>query len=176
MRKAALGVLLGVVLCQPLRAELTIESASWQLAQPRPGGADVFQDVASWPTAPPKIDGKLRLRVVLKNRGPQEAEGILLRYCLAARLAPRGRAEEGIWAVPFLIGEKRVPKVGPNQHLEVTFDPSGSVDPPLAHYLQRAFDSGFWPDQLRLQVMLSPHRGAVEAIKTIESILSVVRL
>jgi hypothetical protein len=117
--------------------------------------------------------GRLRLRIVLKNRGPQEADGLLLRYCLAARLSVLGSGADGVWAVPFLISEKRVPKIGPNQRLEVAFDPSGSVDMPLAHYLQRTFDSGFWPDQLKLQVMLNPHRGAVESVGTQDVILPV---
>jgi hypothetical protein len=153
-----------------------IESVSWQLAKAARGQKPVYQDITALPTMPPRIDGKLRLRVVLKSRGPQEADGLLLRYCLTARLVPARQSTVGVWAVPFLISEKRVPKIGPNRFLEVTLDPQLSVDMPLSHYLKRTLDSGFWPDQLKLQVMLSPRRGAVEAVKTHELILPVTRL
>jgi hypothetical protein len=157
----------------PLHAEVMIESVTWQLAQTVRGQKPVYQDIAELSTRPPRIDGKLRLRVVLKSRGPQESDGLLLRYCLSARLVPAGGGAAGVWAVPFLISEKRVPKVGPNQFLEVALDPALSVDLPLNHYLKRTLDSGFWPDQLKVQVMLSPRRGAVEAVKTHELILPV---
>lgn len=172
---AALFVVLGLLGLSPLHAEVMIESVSWQLAKPVRGQKPVYAAITSLPTVPPRIDGKLRLRVVLKSRGPLEAEGLLLRYCLSARLAAAEGAAEGVWAVPFLISEKRVPKVGPNQFLEVILDPSLSVDMPLTHYLKRTLASGFWPDQIRVQVMLSPRRGAVEAVKTEEAILPVKR-
>ncbi|MCX5796873.1 MAG: hypothetical protein NTY77_15365 [Elusimicrobia bacterium] len=162
-----------VCLAGPLHAEGMIESVGWQLAKAAPGEKAVYQGITSLPTLPPLIDGKLRLRVVLKNRGPRPAESLLLRYCLSARLIAIGQSGEGVWAVPFLIGERRIPKVGPNRLLEVTLDPSLSVDMPLAHYLKRTFDSGFWPDQLKLQVMLSPRRGVVETVETHETILPV---
>jgi hypothetical protein len=44
---------------------------------------------------------------------------------------------------------------------------------PLNHYLKRTADSGFWLDQLKLQIMISPRRGDVEAITTQEIILPV---
>jgi hypothetical protein len=152
-----------------------IESVAWQLAKLVPGQKDVYQDITSLTTLPPRIDGKLRLRVVLKNRGPKEADGLLLRYCLSARLVAAGKSADGVWAVPFLISEKRVPKVGSNRLLEVVLDPSEAVDMPLSHYLKRTLDSGFWPDQLKLQVMLNPRRGDVEAIATQEIVLPVKR-
>ena len=157
----------------PLRAEVMIESVGWQLVQAAPGQKAVSQDIANLPTLAPLMEGKLRLRVVLKNRGPKEADGLLLRYCLSARLAPAGRSADGVWDVPFLISEKRVPKVGPNHLLEVTLDPSLSVNMPLNHYLKRTLESGFWPDQIKLQVMLSPRRGDVEAVATREILLPV---
>ncbi len=158
-----------------LHAEVMIESVGWQLAKAAPGQHAVYQDITSLSTLPPLVDGKLRLRVVLKNRGPKEADGLLLRYCLSARLVLAGQILEGVWAVPFLISEKRVPKVGPNRLLEVTLDPSLSVNIPLNHYLKRTLDSGFWLDQLKLQIMLSPRRGDVEMVKTQEIILPIKR-
>jgi len=168
-------VVFSLLWLSPLHAEVMIESVSWQLAKTARGQKPVYQNITALPTVPPRIDGKLRLRVVLKSRGPQEAGGLLLRYCLTARLVPAGQSAQGVWAVPFLISEKRVPKVGPNRFVEVTLDPSLSVEMPLNHYLKRTLDSGFWPDQLKVQVMLSPRRGAVDAVKTEELILPVQR-
>jgi len=170
-----LAGLAAALLAAPLRAELMIESMRWELAKPARGRRAAFEAVSALPTAPPRFEGKLLLRVVLKNRGPREADGILLRYCLAARLVRLDGGGEGIWAVPFRVDEKRVPKVAANKYFEVTLDPSGSMDLPFPNYLRRVYSSGFWPDQLKAQVMLSPHRGSVETIETHELILPVKR-
>lgn len=172
---AALAICLTVLGAGPLAGELSVESLHWELAQPVRGRKPVYADIVSLETAPPRIAGKLRARVVLKNRGPLAADGILLRYCLLARLAPVRSRQDGVWALPFLIEEKRVAKVGPNQLFEVSLDPSASMALPFNRYLRRVYASGFWPDQLKLQVMLSPHRGAVETIATQEIILPVTK-
>ena len=172
---SALVLALGLLGPAALRAEVMIERLEWQLAQPVRGQKPVFRAIAALPVVPPRVSGLLRLRVVLKSRGPQKTEGLVLRYCLSARLAPSGSGGEGVWAVPFLISEKRVPKVGPNQYLDVALDPSQSVDMPLSHYLKRTLAAGFWPDQLKAQVMLSPRRGAVESVKTEETVLPLNR-
>ncbi|MBI5241991.1 MAG: hypothetical protein HY926_16075 [Elusimicrobia bacterium] len=177
MRTAAAALLCTASLCalSPLHAEVMIARLDWQLAQPVRGRKPVFATITTLPTVPPRISGLLRLRVVLKSRGPHKTEGLLLRYSLSARLAPAGSGAEGVWAVPFLISEKRIPKVGPNQYLDVHLDPSLSVDMPLSHYLRRTLAAGFWPDQLKAQVMLSPRTGAVDSVKTEEILLPVNR-
>jgi hypothetical protein len=68
-----------------------------------------------------------------------------------------------------------VPKVGPNQYVDVHLDPLQSVDMPLSHYLKRTLATGFWPDRLKAQVMLSPRRGAVDSVRTEEILLPVTR-
>jgi hypothetical protein len=177
MRTAAAALLCAVSLCavSPLHAEVMIERLDWQLARPVRGQKPVFAAITALPTIPPRVSGVLRLRVVLKSRGPRKTEGLVLRYSLSARLSPIAGADEGVWAVPFLISEKRVPVVGPNQYVDVHLDPLQSVDMPLSHYLKRTLATGFWPDQLKAQVMLSPRRGAVDSVKTEETILPVTR-
>ena len=71
-----------------------------------------------------------------------------------------------------MIEERRVPKVGANQFFEVPLEPSALLE----LYLRKTVSAGFWPDELKLQVMLEPHRGAVETISPMESILPVRRL
>ena len=154
------------------RAELSIESVQWQAAHPVKGRPQRFKDIGELPAAPPKLGAKLRAMLRLKNRGPKRVEGILLRYSLTARLGPLKGGEEGIWSVPFLIEERRVPKVGANQFFDVPLEPSALLE----LYLRKTVRAGFWPDELKLQVMLEPHRGAVETISPMESILPVRRL
>ena len=111
----------------------------------------------------------MRLRLELLNRGPQAAEGILLKYSLSARVSPASGKGEGAWAVAFLLDERRVPKVGPNQTKEVILDPSQV----LGAYLQRMLRSGYAVNALKVMVMVEPRPGDVRALETLESILSV---
>ncbi|MEK7382307.1 MAG: hypothetical protein AAB262_03365, partial [Elusimicrobiota bacterium] len=130
-----------------------------------------WADVKVLEDGPPKLESRLRARLVLKNRGPRTSEAILLRYSLTARLAQAGGGvSDGVWAIPFLIEERRVAKVGPNKVLEVPL----AMSPGLELHLRRLSRSGWWPDRLRLQVMLEPHPG-VRTIQTLEDVLEVKR-
>jgi len=75
---------------------------------------------------------------------------------------------EGVWGVPFWIEERRVPKIKPAKFKEVAishFDLQG--------YLKRLRGTGFWPDALKVRIMVEPRMG--EPLKTIpESIIPVV--
>ncbi|MBI3288485.1 MAG: hypothetical protein HYZ74_03085 [Elusimicrobia bacterium] len=148
-------------------AELTLDATGWQRGRVETRARPVvWRDVAQ-----AELDGKraaLRGKAVLKNRGPKPAEGILLRYAVSARLLPdRGSAAEATWAIPCLIDERRVPKVGPNQVLEVPL----SLSPKLDHYLAKLRRQGFRPDSLKLQAMLELH--GAEGVRVVESSLEV---
>ena len=152
-------------------AELVLESVRWQVGRVVRGRVATWADVKVLEDGPPKLDSRLRAKLVLKNRGPQTSEGILLRYSLISRLTQTGgAAAEGAWAIPFLVEERRVPKVGPNKLLEVPLETS----PGLELYLRRLSRAGWWPDRLRLQVMLEPHPGE-QTIQTLEDVLEVKR-
>ena len=151
------------------RAELFLESVSWQRARAEKARVVVWEDAVALADGPPKLDTRLRVRLILKNRGPKAAEGILLRYSMTGRVAPIvGAPAEGVWGVPFMVDEKRVPKVGPNKEQEVIL----TLSPALELYLVRIARSGWWPDRLKLQVMIEPHRGET-ALMTNESTLEV---
>ena len=148
-----------------------LESVRWQVGRVVRGRVATWADVKVLEDGPPKLDSRLRAKLVLKNRGPQTSEGILLRYSLISRLTQTGgAAAEGAWAIPFLVEERRVPKVGPNKLLEVPLETS----PGLELYLRRLSRAGWWPDRLRLQVMLEPHPGE-QTIQTLEDVLEVKR-
>jgi len=152
-------------------AELLLESVHWQVGRVERGRVTSWADVKVLEDGPPRLDSRLRARLVLKNRGPQVSEGILLRYSLTARLSRiEGESHEGTWAIPFMVEERRVPKVGPNKVIEVPLE----TNPGLSLSLQRLSRSGWWPDRIRIQVMLEPH-AEYQTIQTLEDVLEVKR-
>jgi len=166
----ALSLALAVFTAASARAELFLESVSWQRARVEKGRAPVWEDAPSLADAPPKLDARLRVRVTLKNRGPKAAEGILLRYSMTGRVSPVISATEGAWGVPFAVDEKRVPKVGPNKTQDVYL----TTSPALELYTAKLARAGWWPDRVKLQVMLEPHRDEA-AVKTLETIIEVTK-
>ncbi|OGS36279.1 MAG: hypothetical protein A2506_10200 [Elusimicrobia bacterium RIFOXYD12_FULL_66_9] len=168
-RAIPLAVALAMAAAGRASAELVLESVHWQVGRLVRGRVASWVDVKVLEDGPPRMESRLRARLVLKNRGPQTSEGILLSYSLTPRLAQTGAAmSDGVWGIPFLIEERRVPKVGPNKIIEVPLETS----PGLSLYLRRLSRSGWWPDRLRLQVMLVPHPG-VQSIQTLEDVLEV---
>lgn len=150
-------------------AELVIESLSWQRARVEHGRVVAWEDAANLVDAPPKLDARLRARLTLKNRGPKAAEGILLRYSMTGRIAPASPGgKEGAWGVPFMVDEKRVPKVGANKIQDVFL----TTSPALELYLSKLARAGWWPDRVKLQAMIEPHPGAV-SVQSLESVLEV---
>lgn len=156
----------------PARAELMLQEVSWEAAAPVKGKPSLFIAVETFKTQPsePKRS-KLRAKLTLKNRGPKAVEGILLRYALTARLAQADSSSEGTWAVPFTVEEKRVPRIGANQILDVALGPSPMID----LYLKKLGRTGFWPDELKIQVMIEPFHRAEPSFQVLEKTLPVSR-
>lgn len=153
------------------RAELFMENLTWQRARVSGARVVAWEDITHLSDAPPKLNARLRARLTLKNRGPRPAEGILLRYSMTGRVSPAaGEAVSGEWAVPFMVDEKRVPKVGPNKTQDVYL----TTSPALNLYLARIARAGWWPDRVRLQVMVEPHHGE-GSVTTMESVLEVTK-
>ena len=151
-------------------AELTLESARWQVARVRSWG-----DVLRLEDGPPKLDSRLRALLTLKNAGEKPAEGILLRYSMTARVVPDGgikndEKSEGVWSIPFMVDERRVPKVGPHKAVDVPL----STSPALRIYLNKLSRVGWWPDRVKLQVMIEPHRGTA-VVQSLESAIEVAK-
>ncbi len=150
-------------------AEIVLEGVHWQAGRVEGGAA--WQDVRVLEDGPPRLENRLRARLVLKNRGPKTEETLLLRYSLTARIAPvAGAATEGSWTIPFAVEERRVPKVAPGKTIEVPLDAGVA----LGLYLRRLVRASWWPDRVRLQVMLEPHPGSA-SLQTVEDTLEVVR-
>jgi hypothetical protein len=118
----------------------------------------------------PAAPERMRARLILKNDGPLNEEGLLIRYSLTARVLPGDAgAAEGSWAVPFNVDEKRVPKIGAEKTIEVPLDASAAVD----LYLKRLARAGWRPDRLKIQVMLEPHHGS-KALQLVEDVVEFV--
>ena len=151
-------------------AELVLEAVGWQSGRvERPPRPAVFAD-ATTVVLPAKGAPRVRAKAVLKNRGPKSMEGILLRYVVSARLLPlKAEDGEGSWAVPFLVEERRVPKIGANKILEVPLITS----PLLEQYLRRVARQGFRADRLRLQAMIEPHPD--QDVRTVSAELEVAK-
>lgn len=153
----------------PAFAELVLEGAGWQKGRvERPARPPKYEDVAAV-KLPERGPARLRAKAALKNRGPKSVEGILLRYAVSARLiaAREDVAAQAEWALPFSVDERRVPKIGPNQVLEVPL----TVSPALEDYLKRIKRQGMRANGLKVQVQIDTHAGGAVVIK--EAVLAV---
>ena len=170
MRLSVLAVLCALGALTPARAEVRLGPIEWQEGVKAESRGARFEPVRALSLAGGKAARRLRAKISLLNGGPNAVEGILLRYCFSARLVPREGRSAGVWAVPFMIDEKRVPKLGAAKAQDVTLVPSL-----LASYLERLARTGFIPDRLRLQVMLEPRAGESTPLQNLESDLEVSR-
>ncbi len=171
MKKSCVETLvIAAALAASASAALALESVHWQTGLVEGGRVASWRDVKTLLNVPQPAD-RVRARLVLKNDGPQNEEGLLLRYSLTARVLPGdGGATGGAWAVPFIIDEKRVPKVGAGKTIDVALDPGAS----LALQLRRVTRVGWRPDLIKIQVMLEPHRGS-KALQIVEDEVEVGR-
>ncbi|MBI4376718.1 MAG: hypothetical protein HY549_09750 [Elusimicrobia bacterium] len=168
-RIAALAALALVGAARAACAQLELQKAQWQLARwdnGRPKEAENISHLSLTPGVPSRA--RISARLTLLSRGGA-VEGRLLRYSIAAKIASLENPQEAAWAVPFGIGEKKIPKIGPNRAHETQIDLSA----PVRRYLNQLHRSGYWPQEIKLQVMLEPRRGETGPIQTIESSVSV---
>lgn len=172
MKSASRGLTLALLLCaSAAAAEVQVQAVSWQRLEAEKGKPTKAEDVRELKLEPGKtVKGRLLARLALVNRGAA-ADGVLLRYAMTAKVANLERPEEpAVWSVPFMIDEKRVARAGANSVFETTVDPTTM----LAIYLARVYREGYWPVELKLQVMAAPRKGA-GALKVVEQTLPVTR-
>jgi hypothetical protein len=167
-------VLAVVLLGAPAHAAIELQGVQWQLVAREPGKAlrpPTAENVDGLNVEPGgKLKGRLWARLKLLNRGPA-LEAMLLRYAVSAKIAPLDSKEEGTWALPFVLGDRRLPKVGANAPLEVPLDPTDDV----AIYLKNIFREGYWPVEMKIEVMVQPRKDQKVPLKLLESILPVKR-
>ena len=155
----------------PASAELVLRSVSWQLPSAKGASRRGYQPIERWIQPPSaKVVSRPRVMVTVVNRGPKPAEGAVLRYAIAARQFKIGQTGgEGTWTVPFYLAERRVARVGANEVKEVPIN-----DLVIDVFLKKAFRAGYWPDALRIQVMVEPRSGEGLEQRILEATLPVV--
>jgi hypothetical protein len=149
-------------------AEILLEGVHWQVGRVEGGRVTAWSDLKVLVDGPPKLDNRLRARLVIKNSGTHAEEGLLIRYSMTARVAPASSSGEGSWAIPFVVEERRVPKIGPNQMIEVPLEAGAALD----LYVRRVSRAGWWPDRVKLQVMLEPHAGS-STLQIVEDVVEI---
>jgi hypothetical protein len=153
-----------------VRAEIELEGVQWQLVQREPGRAlkpptaENLDRLAIEPGG--RLTGRIWAKLKLLNRGPA-LEAILVRYAVSAKIAPLDKRQPASWALPFVLGDRRLPKVGANAPLEIPLDPTDDV----VLYLKNVFREGYWPDELKIEVMVQPRRDQKTPLKVLESTL-----
>ncbi|MBI5884007.1 MAG: hypothetical protein HZB91_12995 [Elusimicrobia bacterium] len=176
MRKG--GLIAAFVACAvlfaafPAQAEIRLEGVRW-LASQGLTPARRFEEITVAPLYRGFLKGRVRARVKVRNASPGSAEGILLRYAMSARLLPMGApasaAERAAWAVPFLVEEKRIPRIGAQQTIEANLE----LTTLLKLYAARLKRAGYRALELKLQVMVEPHLGEKGDIQLVESVIRV---
>lgn len=173
-RGLLLGTALGLIVI-PFRpgaamAELELQEIVWQTSRWEKGKLGKPQDIAALSAAPDKpLKGRLLAKLKLLNRGPVRVEGVLLRYSVTPKIAPQSRKDQSAWALPIVVEERRVPKVGPNQVVDVPIDPTSYVE----LNLKRLAREGYWASELKIEIMLVPRRGDDDKIQIVSSTLPV---
>lgn len=162
-------------------AEVRIQEIRWQLPLPSKRPPVRYQDITAW-LQPPAARTVLKPRPVVKlfSPGGRPASGLVLRYAVSARLAPlngdvqakeeaRSAMQEfGGWTVPFWVEERRIPWLRGDRLKEV---PLHRVE--LTPFLRRIRESGYWPEAIRVQVMVEPKKGDTLRHRIGESVLPV---
>lgn len=157
-------------------AEVLLQAVSWQLAKSsrhvqfkHQRGGSKIEEIFSLKLEGPKPGVRVRMRLKLANRGPSSVEGILLKYSMSARISSGADQGEGAWAVPFLLDERRVPKVGSNETKEIILDPSLV----FGEYLRRIFRAGYAVKAVKAMIMVEPRPGETRSLEILESLLPV---
>lgn len=152
-------------------SEVVLQNIHWHLLRKEQGKKDVYQEIDRW-TQPPaaQIKNKPRAVISLLNRGPNRTQGVVFNYAISARVVEKDSKNEeaGTWTVPFWTEDRRIAWLKANQIKEVSVD-----NMLLATYLKRLYRAGFWPNAIKIDVMLEPRAG--EKINPpIEKILPII--
>jgi hypothetical protein len=155
-----------------VHGQVVVTRVRWQLLPSRQAKTQAAKEVDTITRAPSSRGGQpLGAVVVLRNDGDKPAVGVLLHYAVTAKIAPiKGdRLHTGIWVVPFLLEEGRVPEIRPGQEKNFMIR-NLNLEP----YLRKLAREGYWAVSLRLQVMAEPRSGEELTRKILEAELPVL--
>jgi hypothetical protein len=147
-RIASGSALLLALAAAAVRADVVVTGVDWVV---QPGGrGTAYQPAKEWKQAPAStLALKPRVVVTLENKGNTTEEAIVFSYAVSAKLVDIHTPDaEGVWTVPFLTEDHRIPWLRAGKNLDVRVDSLL-----LATYLRKVYRAGFWPKAIRIQVM-----------------------
>ncbi len=149
-----------------------IAEIKWQVPlQESPGKKTSYITISEWKQGYlNQSPGHMRILVSVANRSGKPIEGSVIRCAVSMHLAPVDQpGTQGVWAVPFWVEQRRVPKIKPAQALDVAIP---HID--LQGNLKRLRGTGFWPDAFKVQIMAEPRLGDNLEKSVVESVISVI--
>ena len=172
----ALAVALVIGASSHSRAEVSLKDVRWGFRPPLKMHMHnpTFVEAKEW-VQPPSIRATNlpRVAVTLVNRGPLATEGVVLRYALSAEIVSiKKLGSKGEWVLPFWVDRRRVPFLKSNQILEIQINPTDEMR--LATSLREMYRAGFWPDAIKIEIMVEPRVDEEMSHKISEKILPVV--
>lgn len=151
---AAMAAALAAVPAKAGAAELVLKAVQWEAGVKGKGVQTRFAPLEAWAQKPgDKPPAPTRLMATVENAGTEEVDGVVVRFAVTAKIAPAAGGE-GVWVVPFELGESRIPKLKPRESRTVALLPIH-----IASYLNRLARQGFWPEAFKAQVMVDPKTG-----------------
>ncbi|MDE2291446.1 MAG: hypothetical protein KGL53_05130 [Elusimicrobia bacterium] len=150
-------VLTAALAAAPAAASVTVARTDLQLSIQSRKGRPVFHSLESLLLPPDaKPAPRLRARLHLSNDARHAETGVVIRFCVTARVRPVKGAGEGTWTVPFLLEEKHLPRLAAGPDVTVPL-PINRVA--LGDYLNSLRMAGYWIDGLRFDAAVAPRRG-----------------
>ncbi|OGR52904.1 MAG: hypothetical protein A2049_07315 [Elusimicrobia bacterium GWA2_62_23] len=153
-------------------AQSEILKVDWELSRLRGKERTPYAPVAELRASPElKFSDHLRALVTLRNPAAKPVEGVVLRYSVRMKLLRKGDApEKAFWGVPFYTEEIRVSKINPGSERQariIHFD--------LPAQLRKLRNSGFSPEELKLEIMVCPRQGDEPGAIMREAVINIVK-
>ncbi len=145
------------ILCGQCFAAVEVSKIRWQVpARQSVAHGEKFADASellfSTDSAKPP---RFAVAAGLVNNGARSAEASIVRCAFSFRLIKLSDpAKPGVWAVPFMTEERRISKIKPGMAFEIKIR---NVD--IKPFLSRLRASGYWPDAVKVQLMVEPRPG-----------------
>ena len=165
------ALLLSALLAAQVRAGVSVSSIAFEVSYETKKGRAVFHPMESL-LLPPDAKPPTHLRAVLTldNDGPRAESGVVVRFAFSARIRRVSDEGEGTWTVPFLLEERHVPQVARGRGVALPI-PINRVA--LVAHLKRLRTAGYWPDGLKIEMLIEPRLGEGMAGRTAQKTVAV---
>ncbi len=168
LKMLLLGTAAALWMASPAAAEIKLHGVTWQFA--KPGPRKPFSEIKRLVVVGSKLKGKVRAQLRLHNPSETDEEGVLVRYSMTAKLKHPVDGWE-IWALPFMLDQRRIPKIKAGDLKRVSLDPTIGIK----LYLKKVARWGRRIEAIKVRIMLEPRRGGKGKIQILESVLPIAR-